>query len=158
MRISRFTHGPHRTAAYESAVSALRTIAEDDYGDTALRACGEVVAPRRVDARQRGPDGKTLRQSRGHPCIQRLLGRRCFDGGNRRYPCSPPASDHPTLWLHEGKPYVFISEPYRLTLSDVRDIIAFADDNDLEVTIDAGLSCHFPGRTVAVIYRRKEQR
>lgn len=89
-------------------------------------------------------------------CIQRLLGKRCranLPGGCK---CHPQLNEHGRLWLKDGKPHVWTSEPYHIGHEDLKDAVAFAEANNLDVEITAEHSFHYPGRTFAMIYKVRE--
>ncbi len=79
--------------------------------------------------------------------------------GKKRPPISkiPPATDHPSLWVKGDKPFLFVSQPYKLSLDDIRQIVKHCDDLDLNAEISAGLSWHFPGKTLLVAFQPKEK-
>ncbi len=69
----------------------------------------------------------------------------------------PPANfDHPDLWLKDGKPYMFTSQPYRITKDFLEIARNICVEHDLEMTIDAREAWYMPGRTVLVAFRKKE--
>lgn len=116
--------------------------------DTYDRAFGE-VASSRIQERLRRM-GYT--QSRGTPCVHRLLGKRSCRGERD---CLPPDSDHVTLWNRDGKPAMLVSQPYGVFHDALKGTLAFAEERGLSVFIDAGFSWYWCGTTVAVILTRK---
>lgn len=68
----------------------------------------------------------------------------------------PPATDHPSLWGKNGKSSLFVSQPYKLSLDDLRRIVKHCEDLNLDVEIGAGLSWHFPGRTILVVFKEEK--
>jgi len=78
---------------------------------------------------------------------------------NPKYPghkCHIPHYDHPSLWLKDGKPSVYICHLYPFGNHTAREIINFCEKRDLTVFFRAGMSFWNPGRTIAVIVRREE--
>ncbi len=107
--------------------------------------------------------GDARRSKTNHPCLWRLFGkRRCPDSyylppvGKNLVPCHPPRTDHASVWIKDGNAIAFVSEPYGLHVTDVRKMREFAKRWGLAFEINAGLSPHNPGGTVAVIWRRVE--
>lgn len=105
------------------------------------------------------------RRSMSHPCVHRLFNKRCPDryGGNwfaewdGKMPCHPPATDHPSLWLKDGKAIAFVSEPYGLVMKDTIEMVNFAERWGLTFEMLPWASPHYPGHTMAVIWRRVER-
>lgn len=81
-------------------------------------------------------------------CICRLLGRR-----HGRYGCvvpAPPGCDHPSLWLRDGKPVVFVFQPYGLTHAQLVSLVAYAEELGLHLRIDTWPAWHYPGHVLHV--------
>lgn len=89
-----------------------------------------------------------VRRSKGHTCIQRLIGKRTCDGSN----CRPPGSDHAKLWIRDGKPFSFTFEPYHLRKNVLKELIIFCEDHGLDFEI-SNSSMHFPAGTTFVDIR-----
>lgn len=92
-----------------------------------------------------------VKPSSGWCFLERLTGRRAV-----RDPVSFAWIDHRSLWLKDGKPYSYVTQPYGLSLSDLKQIVSYCDEHGLDVFVDAGLSWHYPGTTVAVEFTRKQ--
>ena len=158
--MSRFRTPDRQTETYKSAVAALTALIEESGLDDAQRAAAEALSdPMRDMVRA----DKLLRFSTAHPCIARVLGKRCsqahssiYEDTERRPPCYPPGADHSFLTLLGGRALSFITHPYDLDTDTLKEMTAFAEKWGIEVTID-GFSWHFPGRTVRVIWRRPGQ-
>jgi hypothetical protein len=131
---------------YHEAVAALCSLGDAGDWDLVLRAFAETVADRRRENFARHY-GVTPSRS-GHPCVNRLLGKPCRDI------CPPiPGSDHTSLWLKGGRPWGIVTQPYGI--SSVHQMAEFAGRYNLEMTVDAWLSWHFPGSTVLVLFKKK---
>ena len=65
-----------------------------------------------------------------------------------------PWQDHMSLWNKEGKPHVFVSEPYSLSMEDVKALIADCEAEGLTFYINTDSKWN-PGRTVAVFVTKK---
>lgn len=101
-----------------------------------------------------------LKKSGGHPCIARLLGKRCWYGGHGSYdspPCSPPGADHASLWIRDGKPIAYVFQPYGLTNDTLHELLAFCDRWGLDVNIDTWPAGHFPGAVLWVELTRQDR-
>lgn len=112
-----------------------------------LRACAAIMA---------GPiqalttDG--FRLSKGERDVLRLFGPR---RKSTDVPEAPPGSEHASLWVRDGSPARFVSQPYELPMEALRDMIRYCDRNELTFTVH-GSSWHFPGSAVFVEFRRKD--
>ena len=160
--MSRFM-SDRQTETYRSAVAALTKLIEEAGLDDAQRAAAEALSdPMRDHAMMGGMvrEGKPLRLSTAHPCIARLVRKRCqafpWPNSNDYMPCYPPGADHSFLTLLGRRADSFITHPYSLDTDTLKQMAAFAEKWGIEVTID-GFSWHFPGRTVRVIWRRPGQ-
>ena len=140
-----FVTGERRTPAFERAVEALQAL--EDAG-TMDAACAEATRDYREQLyiKRRG-----VKLSPGLCILERLTGRRAV-----RDPVSFAWIDHRSLWLKDGKPYSFVTQPYGLSLNDLKQIVAYCEEHGLDVFVDAGLSWHYPGTTVAVEFTRRE--
>lgn len=67
----------------------------------------------------------------------------------------PAANDHVSLWLRNGKPHVYVSQPYGLTLSDMRALVQFCDAHGLDAAVSAR-SWRFPGSTLLIEITHEE--
>ncbi len=139
-----------RTPQYERAVSALRKLLESakpGWGpDMANRAYAEATA----DAwRESYCDQHRVTRTRGQRTVARLWG-----GARRSWDVEPvpqfPAEDHVDLWIRDGKPVRFTSQPYGLGLQDMASMVEFCRAHHLRMTIRVGWSWHFPGSTLLV--------
>lgn len=86
----------------------------------------------------------------GH-CIMRLLGKHC-NGNHSSH--NPPGTDHPRLWLKDGKPYLFTIEPYDMDFTELSEMILFCNEHGFTVSAH-GCSMHKPGGTVLFIFKVK---
>ena len=108
-----------------------------EYADAADAVADEIL--------QSWAKQRELKRSNGHPCINRLLGRRCFGhGGCLNF----PGSDHASLWNKAGRPHTYVTQPYQLNLKELEAISTFCREYKLEVLISAQDSWHFPGATI----------
>lgn len=65
-----------------------------------------------------------------------------------------PSDDHVSYAVHRGRTVV-ISEPYSVSLEDMKQIIAFAERHGLVAHVD-GISKYKPGDTLRIIWCAKE--
>jgi hypothetical protein len=75
--------------------------------------------------------------------MDRLLGKRTTG-------MQLPDADHRSLWVHEGKPAVYVSQPYALTMTKLRRLVRFCDEHGLTALVDSWPAWHFPGRVLHV--------
>src|SRR4030095_15139258 len=111
---NRFTSDPSET--YIQVVEALRHLEEAEPGRRLGAAYATVESPLRERLWEEGG----LKRSHGYPCCQRLVGHCDHRHGAG---CLPPGTDHPSLWLRDGQPAVFVSQPYDLSGETVRALL-----------------------------------
>ena len=128
-----------RTPEWLPTVEALVRL-----GEHATPAFAEATATHRL---LRYAQKWGLKRSRGTPCVQRLLARRCSEDCEDH---RPPGADHVSFWLRDGKPYSYVFQPYGIGPEQFRDLAAFAERVGLDVSIEALASWHYPGDTVLV--------
>jgi len=134
--------------AYKNAVAVLKKLAEDESLDSAHRAYAEAVWEQ---CKKQYISKHGLKPSGGHPCVSRLIGRRCsaLPGGGSS-PCRIPGWDHMSLWLKDGKPEVYVSQPYNLSLNEMRELVRFCDEYGLTTSVGMWPAWHFPGGVLMV--------
>lgn len=137
----RFTSRPSQQ--YLKAVDELLILLHQEGGDSVNRAFAEISTESRLKSWK-----QKYKFSSGHPCLNRLQGKRC-DGMNP-LSCRPPGADHTSLLFQLGKPVSFISQPYGLGWSTLKELVELCSKRGLEASIDASTSWHFPGRTLLV--------
>lgn len=150
-----FVSPDRRSELYESALTAIRALAEAEGTDLATRAYAEATWDLDRDGYAAS---RKLKLANGPVCIQRIHGKRCreFSSYGTRCECHPPADDHPSLWNKERKPERYLSQPYSLSTEDLRQVVAFVDRFDLDVVVTPWPSFHFPGSILSVEYRRRD--
>ncbi|MBI4377240.1 MAG: hypothetical protein HY549_12420 [Elusimicrobia bacterium] len=142
-----FASGETRTEKYAQALRALRELLEAQGEDVVGCAYAEAVAQSRYDRFA----VKGLKQSDGRLCVQRLWGKQCD-----LKDCVPPSGDHDSLWLRDGKPAVYLTQPYGLTWETMRRLMAFCERHGLKADIDTWPSFHFPGQVLSVQLSKKD--
>jgi hypothetical protein len=149
-----------RTQAFQEAVTALRKLGHKEGWWQVDRAYAVAVQESRYNdfAKNNG------KESSGHCCIARLVGKRCRQSyaygiaknpdESRYAPCSLPAGvERLSFWLKEGKPSCYVSEPYDLGLWEMKEIAGFCDEHNLDVRVSAGKSWYFPGQSLILEVR-----
>lgn len=146
----KFVGGSERDAAYIRAVDAIAALPNTD---AQRRAYAEASWRRLCDdwARMNG-----LKLSQGHACINRLMGKRCTGWPDRD--CRPPMADHCSLWNKNGKPEVYVTQPYPQATSELEQLFGFCKERNLHVTVGTWPSWHFPGAVLTVEIRRNDGR
>lgn len=79
----------------------------------------------------------------GPQIVQFLWDPTCSDTEN----CIP-GCDHSTLWLKDGKPHTFVTQPYGINQETIQEWIRLCDEKGLTLKIDARGSWHNEGRTL----------
>src|SRR5262245_35309164 len=96
-----------RTPAFHGAVAALRALAAQPHGDYSA-AIGEfLIGQHEKILKEHG-----LRDGGGQITVWRLPGVLRPKGRLYDLNPSPPGTDHPRLVYFNGRPVVFVSEPY----------------------------------------------
>lgn len=145
---------------YKKAVSILKELEEKE--GAADRAYAEVITKKREQFWTKAG----LKQSTGHDCISRLMGVQCnqhgvflgtYDWTKDDKPCQlPQANDHLSMWLKDGKPFLYISQPYHINFEAISELVEFCNKFNLHADIDAGRSWWFPGSTLSIEVRSNE--
>lgn len=86
-----------------------------------------------------------------------LIGKRDFSRGMMFDHKQLPASDHTSLWNKDGKPHLFVSQPYGLHTEDIRKIAAACDEHGLDVQIHTHPGWHFPGHVLHMTWTARQQ-
>ncbi len=96
-----------------------------------------------------------LKPTTGAKCVCRLISKdgRCHCNGSMIV----PGSDHSSLWLKDGKPYVYVTQPYHLDFKILQELIRFCDDNGLTASISPDYAWHFPGSILFVEIKKREE-
>jgi hypothetical protein len=132
---------------YLLAFDTIGSLLDQEGLDSAQRAFSQAAY---FEIQSQAMEGYTPQRG-AHVCLYRLLGAKsCPD--TRARPCdSPrlPGSDHISEWVKDGKTAKIVSQPYRLSYDDLKELIAFCEAKGLKAEISAQ-SWHFPGRTLRV--------
>lgn len=137
--------GPLDATAFD-AMSALIEkrglgAAENVYAQAAYR-----------ELEERWAKSRNLKRSTGKICVQRLLGKRCMEyypHGDCR--CHIPRADHMSLWMRDGVPIAYVSQPYGLTTRSLTETLTFCEKYGLDVQIDASPAWHYPHVVLMVV-------
>jgi hypothetical protein len=111
---SRFMQEP--SPEYLKAVQVLRQLAQKESLDHALQAWAESCADERREA---WAQSYGLKESKGHVCLTRFLGKQCDSVNCLR----APGDDHRSLWIKHGKPVVYVYQPYGLRGEDALSLV-----------------------------------
>ena len=149
--MSRFVGTREQSPLYRKACSVMSQLACEESEDSANRAFAEVTERARMEAWAKAHG---VRKSNGHICINRITGKRCEKHCAGIRPPSARASENVSLWLQNGKPSVLVSQPYRLTMTDLKEIIAFCEEHGVVFRIGAKDSWKFPGNTIMMTFRK----
>src|SRR5262245_39601587 len=90
-----------------------------------------------------------ITRSDQHPCVDPLVGKCCLGNCPRI-----PAGDHLSLWNKDDKPFVIVSQPYRLLYDDLKETVKFCARYGLRAEISAWPSWHSPGEILTILYFR----
>ena len=137
------------TPAFGAVVRALEALPDAD------RADAEAAHLKALEAWHRR---EGLTRSTGHACLGRLIGRQCAQSLTKRtrqaVPCGLPGADHPTLWLKDGIPEVYVTQPSQLDAQHMGQIAALCAGWGLQCTVRTWPAWHFPSTMLLIEVRR----
>jgi hypothetical protein len=139
---------------YRAAVATLEDLARAEGVDIAHRAFAEVAWARHRDAWANVLD---LRPStRDASCWCLLTTQRCTTVRGLHSPVG--WGDHGSLWTFDGRPVVYVGQPYGLDAGGRAELDAVCAAHGLEYFLDARPGWHFPGAVLTVeVWRRGER-
>ena len=147
------------TPELENTLDVMNVFKASTHEDMLGRVFSDAVCEDRLQAyiKRYNLKESSSRQS----CLCYFLGKRC--SGNDSYvsdlcihfDCR--VVDHHSVWTRNGKPFVFIFQPYDLSLENMRTIIKVCDEYNLVVDV-SNHSWHFPSATLLIEVHHKEWR
>lgn len=143
-----FVHRDKRTPQFVNAVRALEELLETGELGDVDRAYSEVVESRNLEL---------LQKRYGTPKQEGVGEFLKIRDPRKRYSAKLPGGDHERRWKKKGSTDTFTSEPYELSLRELREFVAFCDEHKLDACISTG-SRHFPSSCLLVVIRRKEDK
>ena len=142
-RVRWFVGQDDRTEDYQAAVDALAAVPD---ADLAARAFSEVWT---AQLQEQWSSRCGLRKSQGEQCASRLLGERSDRNGPGMPKCCPPGTDHPSLWLREGKAARFVIHVYPWGLERIEALVSWCKVRGLATRLSAE-SWYFPTGTMMI--------
>jgi hypothetical protein len=138
-----------QTPDTERAISALQKI----FDHTSPRAAAATYATALND-RLLANWMKTehVKQARGRICVHRLTGKKC----TQSLDCTPPGTDHATLWSKNGKPAILVSQPYSFGMEMSEMVNEYCKGHGLTYRIVADSSFYYPAVTLLIAFWLKE--
>lgn len=88
----------------------------------------------------------------GHACLLRLT----HEDGGDRHPgrcVYLPGSDHTSMWMKDGKPHVYVTQPYDLTLEALDDMFRVCRRLGLTLRVDSAIAWHNPAAVLIEVRR-----
>lgn len=144
---------PYRkSAAWDTAYAALRTLLDEEGLNSVEQVFLQIAGQRRKENWQK--QRNVIPSRSPHVCFYRLVGKRC-QGDECNSPHIIPGADHCSEWRKDGHAAIIASQPYELSLSSLRKMVALCDENNLNVFVRAWESWHFPGASMLVEYRHR---
>ena len=152
------------SADYINLVTTLIRYESEHSDDYVSRAYAEVICDEFERTFKR--KYKVDKESKAEPSILKLMSdkkkRRAYAGSyNYGLAKGLPGGidDHPSMWLYNGKPVVYLTQPYshRVNTDTLNELLEFCNDNDLWMTVDLDVGFHFPGRVVPIVIMAKDR-
>lgn len=140
---------------WRAAAAALQTLLKKEDFRAVEHVFAHVVGPARRASWQKQRQVKP--SASAHVCFYRLIGKRC-PSEKCDSPSIIPNADHCPEWRGEGHTEIIVSQPYELRLEKLKGMVALSEKHNLDVTLRAWESWHFPGNTLSVEYRRAKPR
>lgn len=144
-----FIERKNQSDAYRLAVQVLRDLAESESPDNAHRAAAEAFA---------GIFQRDWVKYRKVKKSNSPLDRHKLFSKGRSASTFTNLDDHPSIWLRDGKPTIYVSQPYGLGTEALRELVARCDQLGLDATVNAWPAWHFPGSVVFVTMEKAEPR
>lgn len=137
---------PGQNPAADAAVGALRPLVGPD--DWATRAYAEATWQSLRDAWIARHRVTASRSEETCWCL--LGGPKCPDPmriGNHDH--GTGWQDHGELWVRDGRPVVYVSQPYGIRAEGVQHLAALRAERGFDIRVDTD-SWHFPGSTLLI--------
>jgi hypothetical protein len=149
----RFWSSVDDTLELHKALDAMYDFKGTESSSLLERAFSSVVCDDRL---QSYIEQYKLKEAGNHDgCLCYFLGKPCYRNSNSCVRFGNSAMDHGSVWLRDGKPFVYISQPYNLALEGMRSVIKVCDEHNLVANI-RNRSWLFPTDAVFIeIHHRK---
>lgn len=133
----------------QTAFKAMQELLEAEGSDPVHKIYAEVIHEYREQAyaKRYGLTKSSVQRN----CLCRLVGKQCpWMYGRPSTGCIQfEGIDHFSLWNRKGKPFVYVSQPYGVSLDDMKSIVQVCEAHGLVASIDAH-SWWYPDSTVLV--------
>jgi hypothetical protein len=139
------------SAEYQALLTALREI---DNSDAASRAFNETYRDQYREI-WRNKNGGLERVESGRTCIHRLTRTKPHCCGHDD-DCRPPGDDHHSIWSWQGKPVLYVYQPYGLSGEKTAALVRYCEKMGLAFRINALLAWHNPGDVLLIELWRKD--
>lgn len=153
-----FIQKEHKTLTYHAAFKwARRLMAEGGVG--MVQVLYAEVASEEMKKNYFSKQG--LKESRGELCARRLLLKKQCTSGYGLNSCEahrPPCADHEHLYNKNGKPYLYLSQPYEHALlwENLVRLVDFCKEHGLKADVSVR-SWYYPGATSLIEIKRQEK-
>ena len=143
MSISGFISDKNRTKRYKAAIEALHFLAEENQTAAKL-ACAEYLSHSMYRNWLHSDSG--YEKTKGSQHYSRLLGKR------PGYVEPKPFEDHVDLYIRDGKPALWMAQPYQVLSEDIRELARLTDNYEISIV---GGSWYYPANTVMIEMKKK---
>jgi len=142
----KFFSNRHRSPAQLAFADAVKNLLKEEDGESTF--VEEVACIMKELSKNWYMQYYGLKQSKAAPHHGILKGKKppCYDDMN------PPGRDHSSVFNKDGKPYSFVTQPYRLSYETLKKAIAFCEKHGYELKIFPA-SWYFYGRTIMMEYK-----
>ena len=140
-----------KSTVYLEAIRALKQLEQEEGHDAVLRVAAQVIQVGR-----KAWLSKKWKGLSSQPCLGKVGDGRHRHNLNDSCP-QLPGADHTEMIKTETGAYLYVTEPYGLSWDNLRDMVEMCQERRLAMSIEARLSTHFPGETLAIIVTRDHE-
>lgn len=86
-----------------------------------------------------------------HFCLTRLTAEGCRRAGDTCHHLR--GADHTSLWMKDGKPHIYVTQPYDLSLKRLDEMFRVCRRLGLTLRVDSAIAWHAPGAVLVEVLR-----
>lgn len=93
-----------------------------------------------------------VKESRGHRCLTRLAAGRCRGQGCEHL----PGSDHSSIWIQDGRPHIFVTQPYHLDPDVLSAMLRACRRLGLRLRLNSAVAWQAPEAILVEVFRNDQ--